>query len=58
MLYCLLNNLVGISFGGNMSTNNWVIKHLEFAQKAEDKEEMIYRIQAIIDRLNVSKLEK
>lgn len=34
-------------------SNSWLIKHLEFAQKADDKEEMIYRIQAVIDRINV-----
>jgi hypothetical protein len=39
-----------------MSTNNWVIKHLEFAQKANDKDEMVLRIQSVIDRLNVSHL--
>lgn len=39
-----------------MSTNFWVIKHLEFAMRADDKKEMAARILAVITRLNISAL--
>lgn len=38
----------------SMSTQKWIVEHLEFALKADTVEEMRYRIRAVITRLSIS----